>query len=89
MPLVLAQTTLTVALSVIAESTLSFLGLGDPGTVSWGSMLKLATDSGAATAGFWWFVLSPGIAIVIVVLGFTLVGRAMESVFNPMLRSDK
>lgn len=89
MPLVLAQTTLTVALSVIAESTLSFLGLGDPGTVSWGSMLKLAIDSGAATAGFWWFVLAPGVAIVAVVLGFTLVGRAMESVFNPMLGSGK
>lgn len=89
MPLVLAQTTLTVALSVIAESTLSFLGLGDPSTVSWGSMLKLATDSGAATAGYWWFVLAPGVAIVIVVLGFTLVGRAMESVFNPTLRGAK
>lgn len=86
MPLVLAQTTLSVALAVIAESTLAFLGLGDPSTVSWGSMLKMAMESGAATAGFWWFVISPGIAIVIVVLSFTLVGRAMESVFNPTLR---
>ena len=86
MPLVLANTTLTVALAVIAESTLSFLGLGDPSTVSWGSMLKGAMDAGAATAGYWWVVLSPGIAIVIAVLAFTLVGRAMETVFNPALR---
>lgn len=86
MPLVLANTTLTVALAVIAESTLSFLGLGDPSTVSWGSMLKGAMDSGAATAGYWWVVLSPGIAIVVAVLAFTLVGRAMETVFNPALR---
>jgi peptide/nickel transport system permease protein len=86
MPLVLANTTLTVGSAVIAESTLSFLGLGDPTTISWGSMLKTALDTGAATAGFWWFVLPPGIAIVVVVLCFTLVGRALEAVVNPTLR---
>ncbi len=86
MPLVLANTTLTVGSAVIAESTLSFLGLGDPTQFSWGSMLKSALDTGAATAGFWWFVLPPGLAIVLVVLCFTLVGRALESVLNPTLR---
>ena len=68
------------------ESTLAFLGLGDPTTFSWGSMLKTALDTGAATAGYWWFVLAPGVAIVIVVLCFTLVGRALEAVLNPTLR---
>lgn len=86
MPLVLANTTLTVGSAIIAESTLSFLGLGDPGSISWGSMLKSGLDTGAATAGFWWFILPPGIAIVLVVLCFTLVGRALESVINPTLR---
>jgi len=86
LPLVLANTTLTVGSAVIAESTLSFLGLGDPTTISWGSMLKSALDTGAATAGFWWFVLPPGLAIVVVVLCFTLVGRALEAVVNPTLR---
>ena len=86
LPLVLANTTLTVGSAVIAESTLSFLGLGDPTTISWGSMLKSALDTGAATAGFWWFVLPPGLAIVVVVLSFTLVGRALEAVVNPTLR---
>ena len=86
LPLVLANTTLTVGSAVIAESTLSFLGLGDPTTISWGSMLKSALDTGAATAGSWWFVLPPGLAIVVVVLCFTLVGRALEAVVNPTLR---
>lgn len=86
LPLVLANTTLTVGSAIISESTLSFLGLGDPSTVSWGSMLKLALDSGAATGGYWWYVLPPGIAIAVVVLAFTLVGRAFESVINPTLR---
>ncbi|WGM20447.1 ABC transporter permease [Paenarthrobacter sp. OM7] len=86
MPLVLANTTLTVGSAIISESTLAFLGLGDPSVISWGTMLKSALDTGAATGGYWWFVLPPGIAIVIVVLSFTLVGRALESVINPTLR---
>jgi peptide/nickel transport system permease protein len=86
MPLVLANTTLTVGSAIIAESTLSFLGLGDPSSVSWGAMLKSALDTGAATGGYWWYVLPPGLAIVLVVLCFTLVGRALESVINPTLR---
>ncbi len=86
LPLVLANTTLTVGSAIIAESTLSFLGLGDPTVISWGSMLKTALDTGSATAGYWWFVLPPGLAIVVVVLAFTLVGRAFEAVINPTLR---
>lgn len=86
LPLVLANTTLTVGSAIIAEATLSFLGLGDPNGISWGTMLKSALDTGAASAGFWWFVIPPGIAIVVVVLCFTLVGRALESVVNPTLR---
>ncbi|MBC7597148.1 MAG: ABC transporter permease [Kineosporiaceae bacterium] len=86
LPLVLANTTLTVGSAIIAESTLSFLGLGDPTIISWGSMLKTALDTGSATAGYWWFVLPPGLAIVVVVLCFTLVGRAFETVINPTLR---
>lgn len=87
LPLVLANTTLTVGSAIIAESTLAFLGLGDPTQVSWGTMLKTALDTGAATAGYWWYVLPPGLAIVLVVLCFTLVGRALEAVVNPTLRS--
>lgn len=88
-PLVLANTTLMVGSAIISESTLSFLGLGDPTQISWGSMLKSALDTGAATAGYWWFVLPPGIAIVIIVLCFTLVGRALEAVVNPTLRERR
>jgi peptide/nickel transport system permease protein len=85
-PLVLANTTLTVGSAIISESTLAFLGLGAPGTVSWGAMLKAALDTGAVTAGAWWYLLPPGLAIVVVVLGFTLAGRALETVLNPNLR---
>lgn len=86
LPLVLANTTLVVGNSIIAESTLSFLGLGDPTAVSWGSMLQTALSSGSVSAGAWWYLLPPGLAIVVVVLSFTLVGRALETVLNPRLK---
>lgn len=89
LPLVFANTTLSVASAIIMESTLSFLGLGDPSRVSWGSMLKSAMDTGAVTGGAWWYLLPPGVGIVLVVLSFTLCGRAMEAVFNPRLRGNR
>ncbi|HEU5474683.1 MAG TPA: ABC transporter permease [Actinophytocola sp.] len=89
LPLVLANTTLAVGSAIIAESTLAFLGLGDPSKVSWGQMLKQALDTGSVTAGAWWYLLPPGIAIVAVVLAFTLCGRALEIVVNPNLRARR
>jgi peptide/nickel transport system permease protein len=83
MPLVLAHTTLTVAVAILSETTLSFLGLGDPFRVSWGSMLDNAFASGAISAGAWWYLLPPGICVVAIVLAFTLVGRALENVLDP------
>lgn len=89
LPLVLANTTLAVGSAIISESTLAFLGVGDPSKVSWGLMLKDALDVGAITAGAWWYLLPPGIAIVLVVLAFTLCGRALEVVVNPNLRASR
>ncbi|OLR93819.1 ABC transporter permease [Actinokineospora bangkokensis] len=86
LPLVFVNTVLAVGTAIVAESTLAFFGLGDPTAVSWGSMLRSAFNSGAITAGAWWYLLPPGVAIAAVVLAFTLCGRAMESVLNPRLR---
>ncbi|MGZ4609597.1 MAG: ABC transporter permease [Actinomycetes bacterium] len=83
MPLVLANTTLTVAIAILSETTLSFLGLGDPFRVSWGTMLDNAFSAGAISAGAWWYLLPPGLCVVVVVLAFTLVGRALENILDP------
>ncbi len=82
-PLILVSATLTVASAILSATTLTFLGLGDPSEVSWGGMLNQAFGQGAVTAGAWWYLLPPGVAILIVVLGFTLTGRAVEAVLNP------
>ncbi|MFJ3086849.1 ABC transporter permease [Streptomyces sp. NPDC086838] len=85
MPLVLAQTTLAISGAILSEATLAFLGLGDPTITSWGSMLQDARAAGAVSAGDWWYLAPPGIAIALVALAFTLCGRAIESVLNPKL----
>lgn len=84
-PFILVSATLTVAGAILSETTLAFLGLGNPTDVSWGSMINQAFFQGAVSAGAWWYILPPGIAIVIVVLGFTLIGRAVENILNPRM----
>ncbi|MDP4501192.1 ABC transporter permease [Nonomuraea turcica] len=84
-PLLLASTTLEVASAIVTESTLAFLGASANKT-SWGTMLRGSYDYGAATQGAWWYILIPGLAILGVVMAFTLVGRALEAVLNPRLR---
>jgi len=84
-PFILVQATLTVASAILTETTLTFLGLGNPTDVSWGAIINQAFFQGAVSAGAWWYILPPGIAILIVVLGFTLIGRAVENILNPQM----
>ncbi len=86
LPLMLANMVLVISLAILSESTLAFLGLGDPTVISWGQMLNFAFDRGAVSAGAWWALLPPGFAIVWVVLGTTLLGTALEDALNPRLK---
>ncbi|HEY6568324.1 MAG TPA: ABC transporter permease [Actinomycetota bacterium] len=86
LPVIIAQTILSVALAILAESTLSFIGLGDPLRVSWGQTLEQAFDTGAVTLGAWWWIGAPGVCIVLLVLAFTMCSTALEEIFNPRLR---
>lgn len=85
-PLVFANTILVAAIAILSETTLSFLGMGDPTHVSWGMMLHYAFERGATTLGAWWWIIPPGLAVVLVVLGFTFMGYALDEVSNPRLR---
>ncbi|HTU31627.1 MAG TPA: ABC transporter permease [Solirubrobacteraceae bacterium] len=88
-PLILVSATLTVAGAILDQATLTFLGLGNPTEVSWGSMLNTAFANGDITAGAWWTLVPPGLAILVVVLGFSLTGRAVERVLNPRLAVER
>jgi peptide/nickel transport system permease protein len=87
-PLVFANSILTIAIAILAESTLSFIGLGPLHTqvVTWGNMLENATSGGAMASGLYLWIMMPGFCIVLVVLGFTFVGYALDEIFNPKLR---
>jgi peptide/nickel transport system permease protein len=85
LPLIFANLTLTVPIAILEESTLSFLGLGDPLRISWGVVLQNAFDSSAVTLGAWWWYLAPGLGIVLVALAFTMCGRALEEILDPRL----
>jgi peptide/nickel transport system permease protein len=85
-PLVFANTILIAAAAITSETTLSFLGLGDPAHASWGMMLHYAFETGATSTGAWWYFLPPGICVVAVVLAFTLMGYAFDEILNPKLK---
>jgi len=86
MPVILANTILTVAIAILSESALSFLGLGDPFNITWGTIIEFAFEAGATSIGAWWWLLAPSMCIVLVVLGFTLCGFAFDEIINPRLR---
>jgi peptide/nickel transport system permease protein len=86
LPIILAQAVLSISGAIIAESSLSFLGLGDPTLVSWGMMLNFAFER-AISRMAWWFLLPPGFAIVWVSVGLIMMGSTLEEIVNPRLRT--
>ena len=85
-PLVFANTILTVAISILSEATLSFLHMRPYGSVTWGTMLSYAYDNSAFQLGLHYWIVMPGLCIVFLVLGFTLLGYALDEILNPRLR---
>jgi len=87
--LIVANTVLTFAGAVLTETTLAFVGLGDPLDPSWGQILNAAESRGAPGLGAWWFFAPPAACVVLVVLAFTLVGGALDDVLNPRARQRR
>ena len=87
--LIVAQAVLTFATAVFTETTLAFIGLGDPAAPSWGQILNNAQSAGAPGLGAWWYIVPPATAVVLVVLSFTLLGNALDDVLNPKVSSRR
>jgi peptide/nickel transport system permease protein len=84
-PIIGANLVYVAGLAVIIEAALSFLGLGDPGAVSWGAELNRALNSPQLQIGsLWlWWLVPAGVALTIAILSFTIIGVALEPEFNP------
>jgi peptide/nickel transport system permease protein len=75
-----------VASTILAEASLSFLGLGVPQTVpTWGGMLAESRDM--LITGIWWLAVIPGLAIVVTVLAINILGDWLRDYYDPRLRS--
>ena len=82
---VFVNMTLVMASAVLTEASLSFLGLGDPTTWSWGTILKRAWSQNAVISNPnpWWWWLMPSLCVVIYVVCFNLLGTALNDCLNP------
>jgi peptide/nickel transport system permease protein len=81
---VLVQASFAIAAAILAEATLSFLGLGPDGQASWGKLLASATGQ---TGTFnWWLAIFPGAAIFLTVLAYNLMSEAFRDAIDPKLR---
>jgi peptide/nickel transport system permease protein len=87
--LIVANAVLTFAGAILTETTLSFVGLGDPFQPSWGQLLEASRTVGAPSLGAWWYFVPAGAAVVLVVFAFTLLGNALDDILNPKLRTRR
>ena len=80
---IIVVASLTVAYAILLEAGVSFLGFGDPNTMTWGQILE---NNFSDMRIVWWAELYPGLAILITVFGFNLLGDGLSDALNPRLR---
>ena len=71
--------------AILSEAALSFIGLGDPNAITWGTMLYWAQNNQALLTGAWWTFVPPGCAIAAVGLSLTLINYGIDEITNPRL----
>jgi peptide/nickel transport system permease protein len=78
-----------VVFAITAQASLEFLGLGDGGQVTWGTMLYWAQNSSALVRGAWWTFVVPGMAIALTAFSLALLNNAVDELGNPRLKADR
>jgi peptide/nickel transport system permease protein len=86
MPVVFANAALSVANAIFTQAALVFIGVGDIADLSWGSIMHFAYINGTITSGIWWYMVPPGVFIVLLIIGFIFLSTSFESIFNPRIR---
>ena len=87
-PFVFAQMIFFTPAAILAEAGLSFLGLGDPSIPTWGQILESGFRTGAVFLGYYWWILPPGLLIVLTAMTFVFLTLGLEPVINPRLRAE-
>jgi ABC-type dipeptide/oligopeptide/nickel transport system permease subunit len=80
---IIVVSTLTIAYAILLEAAVSFLGFGDPNTITWGQILQ---ENFSEMRIVWWAEVFPGLAILLTVFGFNLLGDGLSDALNPRLR---
>ncbi|MCJ7576541.1 MAG: ABC transporter permease [Dehalococcoidia bacterium] len=86
-PTLLPQFVLVVPSFVFLEATLAVLGLGDPLLPTWGKVLDGAVADGALLKGYYYWFLEPALLLMLLGIGFSLIGYSLDRIFNPRLRT--
>jgi peptide/nickel transport system permease protein len=86
LPTTVLYSVFAVGWAILTEAGLAFLGFSDPDLISWGRMLQNAYNNQALETGAWWWILAPGLCIMLLVLSIYLVSQGIEEVVNPKLR---
>ncbi|MEV0403062.1 ABC transporter permease [Actinoallomurus sp. NPDC050550] len=89
LPVIATSFLATVVAAILTETGLSFLGLADLSSVSWGSMLYYAQNGQALLLGAWWWFIPPGLCIALIGTGLGLLNFGIDEIANPRLRSAR
>ena len=80
-PVVTANMVMVITVAMLTEATMSFLGIGDPMTISWGRILAIAFDTGGVFMRAWWWLLPPGLGIATLGYSFMLIGNSFLDIY--------
>jgi peptide/nickel transport system permease protein len=86
---ILAQLVFFAPSAILAEAGLSFLGLGDPTIPTWGQILEYGFRTGAVFLGYWWWVIPPGLLIVLTAVTFMFLALGLEPIVDPRLKGRR
>ena len=88
-PLIFANAIVGTVNAILSESGLSFLVVGDPTKSSWGLILRHANEVGAMATGRLWFIIPPGVCIMLIAIGFAFSSYSLDQIMNPRLRKRR
>lgn len=81
-PVVTANMVMVITAAMLTEATMSFLGIGDPMTISWGRILAIAFDTGGMFMRAWWWIVPPGVAIATLGYSFMMIGNSFLDIYS-------